>query len=303
METARTIPSSRDLPLLDLPNVLWFFGAITAVIASIAILDKVTESQRDVWLLLASVGFLVAYALASVLLYRRVLWIPAGLMTTVSAAMVPAVGYAFTQLVGLYPDDPSFEPFSDFSGTVLGIAVVTALAALVAFLRTGFSFLLALLVGSALVSVQLLTPAWGTSGDDRALSAIVSGALTVVVGLVLDAGGRRRDAFWFYVGGYFTVGAALVYYVLNGYGDDGGSSGAWLALVLVGSIVLLGSAVLRRATWATYGALGIYAALSHYLTAHDWTRYLLLAISLAVFALGILVVARRRPAQPGPSGS
>jgi hypothetical protein len=217
--------------------------------------------------------------------------------------MVPAVGYAFTQLVGLYPDDPSFEPFSDFSGTVLGIAVVTALAALVAFLRTGFSFLLALLVGSALVSVQLLTPAWGTSGDDRALSAIVSGALTVVVGLVLDAGGRRRDAFWFYVGGYFTVGAALVYYVLNGYGDDGGSSGAWLALVLVGSIVLLGSAVLRRATWATYGALGIYAALSHYLTAHDWTRYLLLAISLAVFALGILVVARRRPAQPGPSGS
>lgn len=87
---------------------------------------------------------------------------------------------------------------------------------------------------------------------------------TVVVGLVLDAGGRRRDAFWFYVGGYFTVGAALVYYVLNGYGNDGGSSGAWLALVLVGSIVLLGSAVLRRATWATYGALGVYAALSYY---------------------------------------
>jgi hypothetical protein len=297
MDSARTVQTGRDVPLLDLPNVLWFFGAITAVVASIAILDKVPESGRDTWLLLASLGFLVAYALASALLYRRGLWIPAGLMATVSAAMVPAVGYAFTQLVGLYPDDPAFEPFSEFSGTLLGIGVVTALVALVVFLRTRFSFLLLLLVGSALVDVQLLSPAWGTSGDDRALSAIVSGALTVVVGLVLDAAQRRRDAFWFYVGGYFSVGAALVYYVLNGYGS-GGSSGAWLALVLVGTLVLLGGAVLRRATWATYGALGIYAALTHYLTAHEWTRYLLLAVSLAVFVLGIWIVVRRRPAQP-----
>jgi hypothetical protein len=91
--------------------------------------------------------------------------------------------------------------------------------------------------------------------------------------------------------------------VVNGYGDGGGSSGAWLALLLVGSTVLLGGAVLRRATWATYGALGIYAALTHYLTAHDWTRYLLLAISLGVFALGIWIVARRRPPPPTPGPS
>jgi hypothetical protein len=304
MEPARPVPSDRDLPRLDLPNVLWFFGAITTVTASIAVLDKVPESHSDTWLLLASLGFLVAYVLASLRLRRRGLWIPAGLAATVSAAMVPAVGYAFTRLVDLYPDDPFFEPFGEFSGTVLGIGVVTALVALAVFVATGFSFLLALFVTAALLSVQLLTPAWGTSGDERALSAIVSGALAVAVGLVLDARGRRRDAFWFYVGGYFAVGAALVYYVVNDDGNGGGSSGAWLALLLVGSVVLLGGAVLSRATWATYGALGIYGALTHYLTAHDWMRYLLLAISLAVFALGIWIVARRRPAPPtAPSGS
>jgi hypothetical protein len=298
METARPTPRSREWPRLDLPNVLWFFGAITAVIASIAILDKVPESNSDVWLLLASLGFLVAYALASLLLYRRARWIPAGLMATAGATVVPAVGYAFTQLVGLYPDDSSFDPFSDFSGTIFAIGIATALIALAAYAPTGFSFLLALFITAALLSVQLLTPAWSTSGDDRALSGLLSGVIAVVAGLLLDAARRRRDAFWFYVGGYFTVGAALVYYVVNGYGNDGGPTGAWLALLIVGAVVLLGGAVLRRATWAAYGALGLYAALAHYLTGHDWTRYLLLAVSLSVFALGLAGAARRGPTEP-----
>src|SRR6266540_5640577 len=192
METARPLPGEREWPRLDLPNVLWFFGAITAVIASIAILDRVPESNADVWLLLASLGFLVAYAVASIVLHRRSLSIAGGLMATVSAAMVPAVGYAFTQLVDLYPDDPFFQPFSDFSGTVFGIGIATTVGALLAFALTRFSFAVVLVVGAGLVSVQLLTPAWSTSGDDRALSGIVSGAVAVVIGLAVAA--ERRPA-------------------------------------------------------------------------------------------------------------
>jgi hypothetical protein len=282
---------------LDLPNVLWFFGAITAAIASITVLDKIPESQSDLWLLLASLGFLVAYALASWLLYARTLWVSAGLMATVGAAMVPAVGYAFTQLVDLYPDDPFFQPFSEFSGAVFGIGIATALVTLVTFAVVRFSFVLALFVGAALVTVQLLTPAWGTSGDDRALSGVVSGAAAVVIGLLLDAAARRREAFWFYVGGYLAIGAALVYYVVNGLGEGGGG-GAWIALLVVGAAVLLGGALLARATWAAYGTLGLYSALFHYLNAHDWMRYVLLGVSLGVFVLGLAVAAQRRPSQP-----
>jgi hypothetical protein len=289
-------------PRLDLPNVLWFFGGITAAISTIAVLDKIPESHSDLWVLLASLGFLVAYALASLLLYRRGLAIAGGLMASVSVSLVPAVGYAFTQLVDLYPDDPFFEPFSSFSGTVFGIGLATAVVALAAFAVTRFSFLLALFVGAALVCVQLLTPAWGTSGDDRALSGVVSGAIAVAVGLVLDALGRRRDAFWFYVGGYLAIGAALVYYVVNGLGEGGGS-GAWAALLVVGAVVLLGAAVLRRSTWAAYGAIGLYSALFHYLEADDWMRYVLLVVSLAIFVLGLVVVARRTqpPTAPAPA--
>ncbi len=145
--------------------------------------------------------------------------------------------------------------------------------------------------------MQLLTPAWSTSGDDRALSGVVSGAVAVVIGLLFDAAARRRHAFWFYVGGYFAVGAALAYYVVNGYGNGGGSSGAWIALLVVGAAVLLGGAVLGRQAWAAYGALGVYSALFHYLNAHDWMRYVLLGVSLGVFVLG-LAAAQRRPAAP-----
>jgi hypothetical protein len=130
-----------------------------------------------------------------------------------------------------------------------------------------------------------------------------------VIGLLLDASARRRDAFWFYVGGYFAVGAALVYYVVNGYGNGAGSSGAWIALLVVGAAVLLGGAVLGRQAWAAYGALGVYSALFHYLNAHEWMRYVLLAVALGVFVLGLTVAAQRRPAPPAisptesPSGS
>ena len=67
------------------------------------------------------------------------------------------------------------------------------------------------------------------------------------------------------------------------------------------------AAFIRRSTWAAYGSLGVYAAIFHYLSAHDWTRYVLLAISLGIFVLGIVLVARRRPAAetapPAPSES
>jgi hypothetical protein len=297
MDLAPFPPRDRGLPRLDLPHVLLFFGAITASIASIAVLDEIPESSSDVWLLLASLGLLVGYALAAVALTRRAAATPAGLMATVGASMVPAVGYAFAQLIDVYPADA--DPLNDFSGAIFVIGLASAFAALLVFVLTGFTFSLALFVGAALVSVQLLVTAWSSTGDAHALGGVLSGAAAVALGLLLDLTARRREAFWFYVGGYFAIGAALLYYVFSGSGRGGGS-GAWIALLLVGAAVLLGAALLTRSTWAAYGALGLYAALSHYLTTHDWVRYVLLGASLAVFALGLAAV-RARPVPPTSS--
>ena len=298
METAPLPPRDRPWPRLDLLHVLLFFGAITASIASISILDDVPESSSDVWLLLASLGFLVAYAVAALVLARRFLAIPAGLMATVSASMVPAVGYSFTRLIDVYPADA--DPLSDFSGAIFAIGIATTLAAIVVFALTGFTFALALLVGAALLTVQLLVPAMSSSGDAHALAGVLGGAVAVTVGLFLDLRSRRREAFWFYVGGYFAIGAALLYYVESGFGSGGGG-GAWIALLLVGGAVLLGAAFLTRSTWAAYGALGVYAALAHYIGAHDWVSYVLLVASLVVFALGLAAAGPQSSTPPTSS--
>jgi hypothetical protein len=261
------------------------------------VLDEIPESSSDAWLLLASLGFLVAYALAAVALTRRAQATPGGLMATVAASMVPAVAYAFARLIDVYPTDA--DPLDDFSGSLFVIGLVSTFAALLVFVLTRFAFSLALFVGAALVTVQLLVTAWSSTGGAHALGGVLSGAAAVALGLVLDVRGRRREAFWLYVGGYFAIGAALVYYVFSGSGSGGGS-GAWVALLLVGAAVMLGAAFSTRSTWAAYGALGLYAALSHYLSAHDWVRYVLLAASLAVFALG-LAAARARPTPPTSS--
>src|SRR5436189_3837137 len=176
METAGApsppVPARADRawpwPELDLPNLLWFFGAIVATVASIAIVDKVPQSQRDAWELLASVGFLVVYLLAGVLLLRSGWRVPGGLGVTVATAMVPAAAYGFMRLIGVYPDDPFFEPFANYSGALFAVGCVTGVAALVAYAFTRFSFVLALAAGAAQVSGQLLAPAWNASGDGRA---------------------------------------------------------------------------------------------------------------------------------------
>ena len=282
--------SKRNSPRLDLPNVLWFFAAGSAAIASNAIVDDVTGSQGGLWKLVTALGFLVAYALAAALLLRRRWWVPGGVTATLAVAIVHAAGYGLTKLVGAYPDDPFFDPLEDFSGAVFGIALATVAAGLVAFVLTRFAFTLAFTVGAALVAVQLVTTSWESSGGDRALAALVSGAVAVGLGLFLDTRALRREAFWPYVWGYAAIGVALGYYVAAGHGSET----AWVALLVIGALVLVGAALVRRRAWAVYGALGVYTAIVHYLDRAHWARYLLLAVAIGVFSLGLRVARRRR---------
>ena len=63
--------AERDVPRMDPPNVLWFFGAYAIGFAAYAVLGTIPDSQNSLWIFLASVGFLLAFAAAS--------WLPIGL--------------------------------------------------------------------------------------------------------------------------------------------------------------------------------------------------------------------------------
>src|SRR5207248_6949955 len=126
------------------------------------------------------------------------------------------------------------------------------------------------------------------SADDHFITTIVLGAVLVLIGLALDALGRRRDAFWFHVGGFTNVAVGLAYYAGN---PTGNAERGWVPMIIAGAIVLVCSAPLWRGTWAAYGLLGFYAPILHWLTngvSADSTGYalLLLAIGVSIFLLG-----------------
>ena len=289
--------AERDLPRVDPPNVLWFAGAYAIALGSYALLQALPETHRRAWIFIAAVVLLAAFVMGAWFLFRARWSVPGGLAAALAVAMVPAVSIAFLTLIHVWPEHVG-DSFDDFSGYTLGVTGATALAALVAFAVTRFSFLFALFVGAVLVGSQILAAAGGSpSGDDRATAALIAGSLMVIVGVFLDAFGRRRDAFWFHALGWFSVAAGLVFFTFE---PSGNHERGWIPMLIVGVLMLIVAGPIRRATWAFYGVLGYYAPVIHYLTKglneSRWTfAAAVLGVGLSIFVFG-LVLHRFSPA-------
>jgi hypothetical protein len=284
-------PVERDWPRMDPPNVLWFFGAFTAEFAVYELIRTVPSTASGLWILLTALGFLVAFAAASWLLLRRSWSVPGGLAAALAVGVFPAAAIGFLKLIDVWPQEPYFQPLQDFSGSTFAVGLGTAAVALVAWGLTRFTFLLGVAGGAILVSAQLLTP-WfdeSPSGDERAATALVIGAVLFIAGVFIDAFGRRREAFWFQVLGLFSLAAGLVYLTADPGGDP---ERGWIPMLIAGAFLLIAAGPVRRATWAVYGALGVYATIVHYLlkklNENRWPfALLLLALALMIFALGV----------------
>ena len=274
---------------MDPPNILWFAGTYAVAFGSYALLGALPESHSSVWIFVAALALLLVYIAASHGLLRHGWWVPGGLAAALAVAMVPAVVVGFLRLIGAWSSD---LPVNDFNGSALAAAIVTALAGLIAYWLTRFSFLYFTVVAAILVAAQFLAVAGSSpSGDDRATAALVTGGLIVVAGVFLDAFGRRRDAFWFHALGWFSVAAGLVFLIVEPGGDP---ERGWVPMLIVGTLMVIASGLIRRATWAVYGVLGYYAPLLHYmitgLNENGWVfAVALLAVGLSVFVFGMLI--------------
>jgi hypothetical protein len=285
-------PAERDWPRMDPPNVLWFFGTFAIAFAANGLLSTIPDSHNSVWIFLTALGFFLCFAVVSWFLLQLRWWVPGGLVATLAVAMVPGIALAFLRLIDVWPENLG-DPFTDFSGWTFGIALTTALAGLLAFWLTGFSFIFFVVVGAILVASQFLASAFESSpsGDDRATTALIAGSLLVIVGVFVDAFGRRRDAFWFHALGWFSVAAGLVFFAVDSGGDP---DRGWIPMLIVGALMLIVAGPIRRATWAVYGVLGYYAPILHYLinglNEDRWPfALLLLAVGLSIFIQGTLL--------------
>jgi hypothetical protein len=273
---------------MDPPNVLWFAGTYATAIASYGLLGALPTSHRSLWIFLVALAFLAVYAAAARLLRLGRWWIPGGLAASLAVGMTPAVAVAFLRLIGVWSSD---FPLTDFNGWAVGVAVLTALAGLAAYTLTRFPFILSIVAGAVIVSGQFLAVVGNrATGDERATAALLTGALLVIVGVLLDAFARRRDAFWFHTLGWFSAGAGLAWFALAPSGDP---NRGFVPMLILGVLLVIAAGPIRRATWAVYGVLGYYAALLHYLQdALNETRWpfalTLLALALGIFVLGML---------------
>jgi hypothetical protein len=280
---------------MDPPNVLWFAGTYAIAFGSYALLLALPDSHSSVWIFIAAIAFLLVYSATSHRLLRQGWWVPGGLAAAVAVAMIPAVGVGFLRLIDAWSSD---MPLKDFNRSAVSVGIVTAIAGLVAYSLTRFSFLFVTVVTAILATGQFLAVAHDSaSGHERAIAALVAGGLLVIVGIFLDAFGRRRDAFWFHALGWFSAAAGLVFFVVEPGGEP---ARGWIPMLIVGTLMVIISGPIRRATWALYGVLGYYAPLLHYmitgLNERRWTfAVALLAVGLSIFVVG-LVLHRYGPA-------
>jgi len=271
--------------------VLWFFGAYTLVIGVYELLRTIPDSNSGLWLLIAAVAFLTAFAIAAAVLLRWGWWVPGGLAAALAVGVFPAAAIAFLTLIQVWPSDPFFEPLQRFSGWTFGVGLATALIGFLAWWLSRFSFVLAVAIGAVLVTSQLLTPCFdeSPSADERVTMALVIGAILFVAGVFIDAFGRRREAFWFEVLGLFSIAGGLVYLTAEPGGDP---DRGWIPMLIGGVILLVAAAPVRRASWAIYGVLGVYAAVVHYLVKElDEQRWpfalMLIVLAVLLFATGM----------------
>jgi hypothetical protein len=280
------VAAERHWPRMDPPNVLWFFGAFTLELAVYALIQAVPDTHSRLWSLVAAVAFFLAFVVLAASLLRSGWWVPGGLAGALAVGVFPAVGAAFLTLVGVWPSTPFF-PLDNFEGWEFALGLATAAVGLAVWWWTRFSFVLAVAIAAILVSAQLLMP-WfddNPSGDQRAVMAIVIGAILFVAGVFVDAFGRRREAFWLEVLGLFSVAAGLVWLAtIDGRPDRG-----WLPILVASVALLIAAGPVRRASWAVYGVVGAYAGVLHYLSQGldetGWVFPALLIVLSVVFAL------------------
>ena len=156
---------------------------------------------------------------------------------------------------------------------------------------------------------QFLVPALvdEPSLDDRATCLILTGAALLLVGLVLDSVGRSADAFWWHTVGLFALGLGLAWYAMFRDRDW-----AWVTILVIGAVLILASAPFNRATWTSFGVVGVFGATLNYDS--EWfgswkSPALMVAVSVGFILLGMVlaIYARvwaarlHRPTVPRPA--
>ena len=292
MESPTAVSAPAEPPRrYDPPHILWYFGAITAALGASATIASVSSSNRGIWQFLVGIVLIGAFGAGAAVLLSGGWRVPGGVLVATTVALVPAVGQAFERLIGVWPSLIEEGPglIQSFQGSLFALGIATMLAGVAAFALVRFPFVFLTVTVAALLTAQLLVPLFVDENglDDHATAVLVTGAVLLLVGLVLDSVQRSADAFWWHATGLFGLAVGLTWYAF--FRD---SDWAWITILVLAAVLILGSAPFGRATWASFGVLGIFGAMLHYDL--EWTDswrspVLMMLVSVGLILLGIVL--------------
>ena len=214
--------------------------------------------------------------------------IPAGLFITMAVCMVPLAVYGLETYFQMWPED-STQEYQDFYTQVAGkwilIEVATIMAGIVAIYYFPFPFLTAPIFFAAwFLSLDL--PAYffekGVSWEQRCWISMIVGLAILALGFWYDREEKEDYSFWSYLFGTLSFWGGLNCLVWN-------QGEATLIIYLFINIVMMFFAILLgRNVLMVFGALGVFAYLSH--LAYDNFKDSIL-FPFVLTGIGILIIS------------
>lgn len=286
-------------PRFDLPNVAYYFGALVVISAMGWFVSDAWERFGGWGIFSIALAYGAAFVAVGLVLRRRGLRVPGGLLATLAVCMVPLAVYGLQRATGLWvgADPGEYEGFFDWiRGGWFVMEAATIAAALVALVFFRFPFLTAPLAFSLWFMSMDITPLlFGADVYDPNLVQKVSlffGLAVLVVSYLADLllGAEEDYAFWGYLFGTFAFWGGLS-------ALEGGTELDWFLYGAINVGLILLSVLLQRRAFVVFGALGVFAYTAH--LANELFAdsvlfpFVLSAAGLAVIALGILYAKNR----------
>jgi hypothetical protein len=299
-EQAPVPAATARVPVFAPPDIVWYFGAWVAAIAGSSLVLQTSPADRGLWMVLVGLATMAVLGAFAAVLLAADLHVPGGVFAAAAVWVVPATCVGVEHLFGVHPQVGGSETRitvgpvgvprtpGGFHGAPFAIALATAAAGLAVFWLVAFPFVLLPVALALAVAAELFVPAVVShpGAGNYVTAAWVTGIVFFVAGLALDVRGLRRVAFWWYVVGLFEIAVAFVYYL--GFHHEW----VWFLLLVVAALLLLVSAPLGRATWASYAVVGVFVALAHYVTraTGSWrTPALVALVGVAFVLVGIVL--------------
>jgi hypothetical protein len=300
-------------PVWTSATFFFYAGTVIVVVSLIWLLSEL-EDEHGIWGLVGWAALaLVVSAATAVYVEQRGETLVAGLVAVVAIVSWAVFVGSFLDAIGLLDAEGGDFFRKGLALDFILLEVLVIVACTVALRRFRHPFIVLPLAAVVWYAVMdLLEGIFGGGNTATAILAVLAGLVYLLVAVTMDGDGKHPYAFWLHVVAGLSVGGGVLWFWHE-------HDWEWLLVIVVALVYVLAARGLDRSSYAVLGAVGLFAAATHFIDkwfsleslipfffdetpadVDEWGRPLLyLALGCAFVAIG-LFVQRRRAALPPP---